>query len=113
MGRLAKSLLVAGIFSLAGGPLWHLNYLDGLWPGRRDGDEPIMPVLKTYRGKPITRIKRLGEKLQITYANRSSGDRHRRAVITRREWEKHGASQFVDDMPDLRVLATRPTGNKH
>lgn len=64
-----------------------------------------MPVLKTFQGRPVTRVTKKGDRLQITFANANAGDRKQRALVTRTEWEEHGESRYVETMPDLRELA--------
>lgn len=78
----------------------------GQMAGKEPEDETLMPVLKTFRGRPVTRLRRLDSgELQITLANAASGDRHQRTIITQEEWNEHGDSCFVVAMPNLRTLA--------
>ena len=54
-----------------------------------------MPIHRTYKGLPVTRISRTPSGVLLTFANERPGERHEKTTITQEEWKLHGTEQFV------------------
>lgn len=60
-----------------------------------------MPVVKTYKGRIVTRMSRVsGGKLLLTFANANVGDRHERLTITEDDWRHNGTSTYTKVRPE-------------
>jgi hypothetical protein len=68
-----------------------------------------MPLLITFRGRPVRRRRRIGKGLRLVLANTIPGEKSERLLVTQSEWDEHARNQFFprDQMPDLRELARR------
>lgn len=68
-----------------------------------------MPMLHTYRGKPLAKAPQRVRSgmLLIVYANLQKGERMKREYVTVAEWEAEGDKKFVEQMPDRRAMAAR------
>ncbi|WP_254510221.1 hypothetical protein [Anatilimnocola floriformis] len=66
-----------------------------------------MPLLITYRGKPVKRRFRLGSHLKLIFFAPARGQSGDQLIVTQQEWDRDGRIQFVtrQQMPDLRRLA--------
>jgi len=66
-----------------------------------------MPLLVTYRGRPVKRRRRVGEHLKLIFfapLPGQSGDQH---LVTQFEWQQFGRIQFVtpSEKPNVRRMS--------
>lgn len=68
-----------------------------------------MPLLVSYRGRPIRDRRRVGDRLRLTFFNRIPGERCRVVIVSQSQWQRHGTIQFFpkEQMPDVRALAAQ------
>lgn len=66
-----------------------------------------MPLLITYRGRPVKRRRRCGTGLCLTMSNTSPGLRSDQLFVTDAEWSHHGRVQYFPGglMPNVCELA--------
>ena len=66
-----------------------------------------MPLLITYKGRPIKRRRRVGDGLRLTFYSPVSGERGEHLFVSQSEWLQFSRTLFVtrDQMPDVRRLA--------
>jgi hypothetical protein len=68
-----------------------------------------MPLLITFRGRPVKRRRRVRSGLRLVMVNCFPGQRCERLFVTEAEWSQHSQEQFLarEQMPDVRELARR------
>lgn len=68
-----------------------------------------MPLLITFKGRPVKRRKRIGPHLKLTFfasVHEYVGDQ---LVVTQEQWRQHGREVYLarSAMPDVRTLNTQ------
>jgi hypothetical protein len=71
-----------------------------------------MPLLVTYRDRPIKRRRRSPQGLLLTFFSPLRGTRGGALVVTDDEWKQFGRIEdlSIDDFPDVRALARKFAG---
>jgi hypothetical protein len=66
-----------------------------------------MPLLITFRGKPVKRRYRLGSRLKLIFFAPVRGQSGDQLIVTQQEWDRDGRIQFAtpQQMPDVRRMA--------
>ena len=66
-----------------------------------------MPLLITFRGKPVKRRFRVGPRLKLIFFAPVRGQRGYKLIFIQKEWDRDGRIQFTtpQQMPDVRRMA--------
>lgn len=66
-----------------------------------------MPLLITFRGRPVKRRRRTRDGLQLTFFSAAAGDPGEQVIVSDADWQLHGQVRFypAGQRPDLRKLA--------
>jgi hypothetical protein len=69
--------------------------------------ESALPLLITFRGRPVKRRRRATADLTLTFVDPVPGQTGEHLVVTQAEWEQDGSVKFFprDEMPDVRTMA--------
>lgn len=68
-----------------------------------------MPLLVTFRGRPVKFRRRVGDRLRLVFFSPIRGRPSEIWVVSQEAWSRHGRVQFYprEHMPDVRTLAAR------
>ena len=70
-----------------------------------------MPLLVTYRGRPLKRRRRFEKGLLLYFYSRQKGEAGEQLIVSNDDWLRFGKEQFfpAGEMPDVRVLSDAGT----
>ena len=68
-----------------------------------------MPLLVSFRGRPVKHRRRIPAGLLIIFFSSVRGQRGSVTIVSQDEWRRHGTLEFFPPhrMPDVRALAAR------
>jgi hypothetical protein len=58
-----------------------------------------MPLERTYKGRKVTRVKRVSKGIRLTFENSQPGEVHPRKVITQEQWDRDVETTYVSTPP--------------
>ena len=68
-----------------------------------------MPLLVSFRGRPVKRRRRVDGGLRLVFVSPIRGGKSHVAVVSQADWLRQGSVQFFleSEMPDVRALAAQ------
>lgn len=72
-----------------------------------------MPLLVTFKGRPVKRRNRVGKNLRLVMFHRKPGQPGLQLIVSQATWDAFGRIEFVrrEDMPDRRNMANKQVCN--
>jgi len=59
-----------------------------------------MPVVKSYRGRPLSRVSKHQDGVLLTYPSLHDGNPRERVVVSQEDWDKYGVKEYVAPTPN-------------